>query len=48
MAENLIWLFAAFALGWLFIFAYLFWIANKERTLSQRVARLEELLKDRE
>lgn len=47
MAENLSWLFGAFALGWALIFSYLFWIAGRERELRRRVATLRNLPDER-
>ena len=44
MAENLPWLFGAFAFGWGLIFLYLFWISGQERKLRRRIAALSELL----
>ena len=48
MAENLSWLFAAFAIGFGILFAYLFWMSRKEQELRKRVATLEELLRERD
>jgi CcmD family protein len=47
MAENLPWLFGAFALGWAIVFGYLFWLSGKERALRKRIASLEELVHER-
>ena len=47
MAENLPWLFGAFAFGWGLIFFYLFWIAGQERKLRRRIAALSDLLEHR-
>jgi CcmD family protein len=46
MDGNLSWLGAAFAIGWLIIFLYLFWISRRESAVRRRVAALEELLRD--
>jgi hypothetical protein len=48
MAENLSWLFGAFAFGWGLIFLYLFWISGQERKLRRRIAALSELLEQRQ
>lgn len=39
MSDNLPWLFAAFTLGWLIIFAYLAWLSKRERDLRRRFAK---------
>jgi CcmD family protein len=45
--ENLSWLFWGYAVAWLLIFGYLFWIAQKERTLRRKIAELQETIEDR-
>jgi hypothetical protein len=47
MSDNLPWLAGAFIVGWVIVFIYLFSISRRERDVRQRVAALEELLKDR-
>ena len=44
MAENLSWLAAAFAVGWLIVFLYLFRISRREREMRRRATALEQLL----
>ena len=41
-------LFAAFALTWVAFFAYLFFIARKERALRQEMEALRRALEERE
>ena len=41
-------LFAAFALTWLAFFAYLFFIARKERALRQEMDALRRAIEERE
>ena len=48
MAENIPWLFAAYAIGWGLIFLYLLWISGLERKLRRRIAALSELLEQRQ
>lgn len=45
--ENLNWLFYAYGVGWLLIFAYLFHISQTERRLRKRIAELQELIEER-
>lgn len=45
--ENLSWLFWGYAVAWLLIFAYLFWISAKERTLRRKVSELQEAIDER-
>lgn len=45
--ENLNWLFYAYGIGWLVIFAYLFQISRKEKKLRQRIAELQEIIEER-
>ena len=44
---NLGWLFWGYAAGWLLIFAYLFHIGRKERTLRRKIAELQETMEER-
>jgi len=44
---NLSWLFWGYAAGWLLIFAYLFSISRKERSLRRKVAELQEAMEER-
>ena len=46
MAENLSWLFGAFAIGWALIFGYLFWMSNRERELRRKLSDLQTLLEE--
>jgi hypothetical protein len=48
MAENLLWLAGAFAVGWAIVFFYLFRISRSELEVRRRVTALEQLLLDRE
>ena len=45
--ENLSWLFYAYGIGWLLIFAYLFWIGRREQSLRRRIAELQSLMNER-
>jgi hypothetical protein len=45
--ENLNWLFWAYAAGWLLMFAFLFSISQKERTLRRKIAELQESMEER-
>ena len=45
--ENLSWLFWGYALAWLVIFAYLFSISARERTLRKKIAELQVAMEDR-
>ena len=40
------WLFAAFAIVWIAIFAYLFNIDRKQRVISEEIAGLKSKLSD--
>jgi CcmD family protein len=44
MNGNFAWLFAAFAIAWMIVFAYLFHISRRESDLRRRVAAVEDLL----
>lgn len=46
MAENLSWLFGAFAIGWALIFGYLFWMSNREKELRRKLADLQALVEE--
>ena len=45
--KNLIWLFRGYTAGWLIIFAFLFRISQKERTLRKKISELQETIEDR-
>ena len=45
--ENLNWLFWGYAAGFLLIFGYLFWIAQKERSLRKKILDLQETVEAR-
>ena len=45
--ENLNWLFWGYGAGFLLIFGYLFWIAQKERSLRKKILELQETVEDR-
>jgi len=47
MDPQLSFLFWGYAIGWLLIFGYLFWIAQKEKTLRKKVAELQEAMEER-
>ena len=47
MDPKLSFLFWGYAIGWLLIFGYLFWIAQKEKTLRKKVAELQEAMEER-
>lgn len=46
MTPNLLWLFAAFAVGWATVYLYIFSLSRKEREFRHRLALLEKLLSD--
>jgi CcmD family protein len=45
--ENLGWLFFAYGLAFLVIFAYLFQIARTETKLRRRIGELQEMMEER-
>jgi CcmD family protein len=45
--ENLSWLFWAYGAGWLLMFAFLFRISQKERTLRKKISELQETIDER-
>jgi CcmD family protein len=47
MEKQLGFLLWGYAAGWLLIFGYLFWIAQKERGLRRKIAELHEEMEER-
>jgi CcmD family protein len=45
--ENLSWLFWGYTAGWLIIFAFLFSISQKERTLRRKISELQDNIEER-
>jgi CcmD family protein len=45
--ENSGYFFAAFAIVWAVLFAYLFLLASRQRQLKQKVESLKEMLKEK-
>jgi len=45
--ENAGYFFAAFAIVWGVLFAYLFLLANRQRQLKRKIESLKEMLKDK-
>ena len=45
--QNGVYLFAAYAVIWVFLFGYVLVLINRQRRLRQDIERLKERLKDR-
>ena len=45
--ENSGYFFAAFAIVWAVLFAYVFLLANRQRQLKRKVDSLKEMLKEK-
>jgi CcmD family protein len=46
--NNLVYLFAAYALIWALVFLYVYSIANRQRSLEREIAALRDALEDKE
>ena len=46
VAKQFTFLVWGFSAGWVIIFGYLLWIAQKERTLRHKVAELQEAMEE--
>lgn len=45
--ENAGYFFAAFAIVWAVLFAYIFLLAGRQRKLKRKIESLKEMLKDK-
>ncbi len=46
MSDNLVYLFAAFAITWIVLFLYTFFLARRQREVEQEIHTLRERLEE--